>query len=117
MDIVHACIVYTYTPIYICILHAYIHTHTYIYIRIYSSYNPSLLRAAIPSHVGARACACQHVCAHTRAHPAAHSGPHRIDDDPPSAPPVAEKAAHTEYSEVIDAVFHAPMSGLNADAD
>jgi hypothetical protein len=29
---------------------------------------------------------------------------------------VAEKAAHTEFNVVTDAVFHAPMSALNADA-
>ncbi len=32
------------------------------------------------------------------------------------APPRAGKAAHTPYNVVTDAVFHAPMFALNADA-
>ena len=52
---------------------------------------------------------------------AAHNGPRRIEH-PPSASRLrwcaagAEKAAHTPANEVIDAVFHAPMFELNADA-
>jgi hypothetical protein len=48
--------------IYICIIY-----NEYIYITsdIHTS-NPSFVRAAIPTHVGTRACACPHVSAHTR---------------------------------------------------
>jgi hypothetical protein len=53
-------------------IYIYIHTYIYIYIHIHTythihTYIPSLLRAAIPTHVDARACAGPQVCAHTRA--------------------------------------------------
>jgi hypothetical protein len=53
---------------------------------------------------------------------AAHNGPRKIDD-PPSASRLrwcaaqAEKAAHTTSIFNTDAVFHAPMSALNAGAE
>jgi hypothetical protein len=50
---------YTYTDLYM--YNAYIYTNTYIH-----SYIPSFVRAAIPTHVGTRKCACPHVCAPTR---------------------------------------------------
>ncbi len=40
-----------------------INLYTYTYIH---TSNPSFVRAAIPIHVGTRACACPHVCAYTR---------------------------------------------------
>ncbi len=66
-----------------------------------------------------------HLRTHTRARisgPAAHNGLRRIDD-PQSASRLrwraarAGKAAHTPYNQVTRAVFHAPMSALNADAE
>ncbi len=65
-------------PTYICIMH----TYRYRYICIYAcisihTFIPCLLRAAIPTHVGARACACPHVCAHTR---------ERVSAAPPRTP-------------------------------
>jgi hypothetical protein len=52
----------TYLPICICMMHTYMCTYIYIH-----AYIPSFVRAAIPTHVGTRACACPHVGAHTRA--------------------------------------------------
>ncbi len=55
--------------------------------------------------------------------PAAHNGPRHPDDPaervPPAvaAPPGPERAAHTACNVVIEAVFHAPMFALNADAE
>jgi hypothetical protein len=53
--------------------------------------------------------------------PAAHNGLCRIDVPAERVPPAVArrrggKAAHTWDKSVIDAVFHAPMSALNADA-
>ncbi len=55
----------TYIPTYVCIMHTYIYIHIHAFIYIHT-YTPSLLRAAIPTLVDTRACACPHVCAHTR---------------------------------------------------
>ncbi len=47
----------------------------------YHTYTPSFVRAAIPTLVGARTCACPHVCAHASAHQqrrcAQRPAPHR----------------------------------------
>jgi hypothetical protein len=61
------------------------------------------------------------VCAHARIGGAAtHNRPHRTEARPSASAIVraagAEKA-HTSRNVVTDAVFHAPMSALNADAD
>ena len=53
---------------------------------------------------------------------AAHNGPRRIDAPAERVPPAvarrrAEKPARTETMFDTDAVFHAPMSALNADAE
>jgi hypothetical protein len=52
--------------------------------------------------------------------PPAHNGPRRMGDRP-SAPAAGTrrrlKAAHTQNMFDTDAVFHAPMFALNADAD
>ncbi len=101
--------------IYLYMFKMYIYIHIYAYIYTHT-YNPSLLRAAIPTHADTRACACPHVCAHTRATARAAS------NTPPSASRPwwraarAEKAAHTLDNVVTAAVFHAPMFALNADA-
>ncbi len=48
-------------------IHMY-HADVYVYIYIYiHTYNPSFVRAAIPTLVATRACACPHGCARTRA--------------------------------------------------
>jgi hypothetical protein len=83
-------------------IHTYIHTyniviHIHTYIRLYYK--------------------------HTSIHPVFRiNGPCRFDDPPSAshrggAPPGPKKAAHTPDNEVTDAVFHAPMFALNADAD
>jgi hypothetical protein len=75
--------------------------------------------------VDTRACACPHICAHAHARAsavaAAHNGPRRIDDRPRLSrlrwrAARAEKAAHTDCMFDTDAVFHAPMFALNAEA-
>ena len=50
---------------------------------------------------------------------AAHNRPRRIEPRPSASAIVRAAgpgAAHTEDKEVMDAVFHAPMFALNADA-
>jgi hypothetical protein len=77
----------------------------------------------MPTNVHTRACACPHVCAQTHIggrRRAQRPTPHRTPAERVALAlarrPGAEKAAHTEDNEVTDAVFHAPMSALNADA-
>jgi hypothetical protein len=59
----------------------------------------------------------------TRAHiggAAANNRPRRIEARPSASAMVrvaGPEAAHTKYNEVTDAVFHAPMLALNADAE
>ena len=54
-----------YLHIYVECIHIDIDTYMYMHVYIHT-YIPSFVRAAIPTHVGARTCACPHVCAHTR---------------------------------------------------
>ena len=101
---------YRYIYVYVCI-----HTHIYPVFRT-RSYTDARGRPHMRVPTRLRT--------HTRARiggAAAHNGPRRTDD-PPSASRLrwratrAGKAAHTLFNEVIDAVFHAPMFALNADA-
>jgi hypothetical protein len=51
---------------------------------------------------------------------AAHNRPRCIEARPSASAivrPPGREAAHTQYNEVTDAVFHAPMFALNADAE
>ena len=72
-------------------------------------------------HPRPRASECLHVCARARiGGAAAHNRPHRIEARPSASAIVraAEPgAAHTWYNVVTDAVFHAAIIALNADAE
>ncbi len=66
--------------IYVCMHNAYYISNMQV-ISIHT-YNPTLLLAAIPTHVDAHACVCANVCANTRARaggPVARNDPRRID--------------------------------------
>ncbi len=103
---------------YICIM------HTYIYMDIHTYIKPVFRTCSYTTHVGTRACACPHVCADTREN--ASVVPPRTTARAASTtrrarPPAvvrrrAEKAAHTWSMFDTEAVFHAPMFALNADA-
>ncbi len=105
--------------IYTCNTHA----HTYIYIYIFGCmYRTSPPRGRTYTHGPAQASAC--TCAHARARiggAAAHNGPRCTEAPAERVPPFvrrrAEKAAHTAAMFDTDAVFHAPMLALNADAE
>jgi hypothetical protein len=75
--------------------------------------------------VGARACAGPHVCARTRARAHRRSPPRTTARAASTTgrgcpacggAPLGPKAAHTPANVVTAAVFHAPMSALNAEA-
>jgi hypothetical protein len=96
---VYTCMcIYTYTSVHIFRLsYAQLYQHTW-----------------TPAHARA------HTSTHT--HARAHTGPRRTDDPPSASRPRwraagPERAAHTDSNVVTDAVFHAPMFALNADAD
>ena len=100
--------------IYTCNTHA--HTHIYIYSD--ACIEPPLC-ATVPATMAPRKRVPARV--RTRARiggAAAHSRPRRIEARPSASAIVrpAGEAAHTENNEVTDAVFHAPMLALNADA-
>ncbi len=67
--------------------------------------NPSFVRAAVPTHADARACAGPLVCAHTHARiggPAAHNGMRRIEHPAERVPPaVARCPARGERAYVL----------------
>jgi hypothetical protein len=111
---------YTCTDTYICIMHTDIYVCMYIHTFIYPvsatrsyTYTRGRPHMRVPTRLSTRA---------RIGGAAAHNGPRRIDD-PPSASRLrwraarAQETAHTEDNEVTAAVFHAPMSALNADAD
>ncbi len=107
-------------------LYTYVNAYTYIDIHVcIHTCKPSLLRAAISAHGNASACACPHVSAHTRARASAvppRTTARAASNTRPSASRPrwraarAEKAAHTPPNSVTEAVSHAPMLALNADA-
>jgi hypothetical protein len=110
----HERITHKYTYIYI----THEETEIYIDIRMHVSNLPS---GRPDLHPRPRASECLHVCA--RAHASAVP-PHttcRAAPRPGRARPAIVRAAgpgaaHTKYNVVTDAVFHAPMSALKADA-
>jgi hypothetical protein len=110
-------------------MHTYICTYIYTYIYI-QSYIPSFVRAAIPTQVDIRACACPHARAHMspherqrasavppRATARAASNTRRARPARGGARPGPERPAHTLAMFDTDAMFHAPMFALNAAAD
>jgi hypothetical protein len=99
------------------------HTHTYIYITYINSdtsMEPSL-RAAVPTPKAPRKPVPTRVRMHARiGGAAAHNRPRGIEAWPSASAIVRAAgpgAAHTEANMVTDAVFHAPMFALNADAE
>jgi hypothetical protein len=80
---------YTYTHVCVCVKCIPIYTHTYSYTYKHT-YDPTFVRAAIPTHVDTRACACPHVWTHARA-----SKTRRARPACGGAPPGPERAAHT----------------------
>ncbi len=84
------------------------------------AYAQLYLRTWAPAHARAHTSARTHASAHWRPPPrtTARAAPmtRRARPARGGAPPGAGKAAHTWDNEVIDAVFHAPMFALNADA-
>ena len=85
---------------------------------------PPFRRAAIRTHVDTRATECPYMCARTdaRTHRQCRRAqrPRHIEPRPSVSAAVARRrprAAHTMHNVVTRAVFHAPMSTLNADAD
>ncbi len=97
-------------------------THTQIYIQVYIRMHVPNLPSARPYlHPWPRASECRHVCA-TRAPiggAAAHNRPRRTEARPSASAVVRAarpRVAHTKAKLDTDAVFHAPMLALNADA-
>ncbi len=105
-----------------CLYTRVTHAHTHIYIHIYSDacIEPPL-RAAVPTPKAPRKPVRARV--RTRARiggAAAHNAPSRIKARPSASAIVRAAgpgAARTPENEVTRAVFHAPMSALNADAE
>ncbi len=102
-------------------MHTCIHTHKYMHVS-------RLCYAQLYLHTWAPAHARAHTSAHTntpaphrRSRRAQRPAPHRRPAErvPPAVArcPWPERAAHTPDKSVTAAVFHAPMSALNADAN
>ncbi len=103
--------------------HTHTHTNTHIYIYLYNPLNEPNLPSARPYlYPWPHASECLHVCAraHASAVPPRTTGPRRTEARPSAAAIVRAAgpgAAHTWDNVVTDAVFHAPMLALNADAE
>ncbi len=106
---------------YTRVTHTHTHAHAYLYVYI-RMHVPNLPTTRPCLHPRPRVSECRHVCARERASavPLRTTGC-AASTTRPSASTVVRAAgpgaAHTANNVVTDAVFHAPMFALNADAE